>query len=71
MFLNAPRNKTYYTSKHYFSVYLGLQSKRRWLKFKFFLLISFYFFNMLMLKINFKNKKYFLNVFLNKKYFKK
>jgi len=27
-------------------------------------------FNILILKINFKNKKYYFNIFLNKKYFK-
>jgi hypothetical protein len=29
------------------------------------------FFNMLKLKINFKNKKNYFNIFLNKKYFEK
>jgi len=30
-----------------------------------------YRFNMLMLKINFKNKKFYFNIFLNKNYIKK
>jgi hypothetical protein len=31
----------------------------------------YYFDDVLMLKIIFKNKKYYFNIFLNKKYFKK
>jgi hypothetical protein len=50
---------------------LGIWLKPRFLKIKiFFCLIFFRFFEVLILKIIFKNKKYYFNIFLSEKHFK-
>jgi len=54
-----------------FVMCLGIWLKPRFLKIKiFFCLIFFRFFEVLILKIIFKNKKYYFNIFLSEKHFK-